>query len=76
MDMFVAVTVLLVPAFLSGYVGVPETVNESPEILVSVNDTDALAFPSYVLLLSVNPRVIGLCVMSAVVVGAPLVVMV
>ena len=70
----VAVTVLLVPTFLSAYVGVPETVSESPEIRLSVNVTDALIVPSYVLLLSVKPNVIGFCVMSAVVVGAPTVV--
>ncbi len=76
MDMFVAETVLFVPTFLSGYVGVPETVKISPEILVSVKETEALTVPSYVLLLNVKPSVMGRCVMSAVVVGAPVVVMV
>ena len=74
--MLVAVMVLLAPTFLSAYVGVPETVRESLEIRVSVKETDALTVPSYVLLPTVNPSVMGRCVMSAVVVGAPVVVMV
>ena len=59
MDIFAAVTVLFAPTFLSANVGVPETVKRSPEIRVSVNETDALTVPSYVRLLSVNPSVMG-----------------